>query len=68
MNPDSADFPLFAEAVREVCADLAEAIVRDGEGATKFIKVQVEAALDGAEAHAVAKTIAVAPALLYAVL
>ncbi|BBL75881.1 arginine biosynthesis bifunctional protein ArgJ [Methylomagnum ishizawai] len=58
---DSAGFPLFAEAVREVCADLAEAIVRDGEGATKFIRVQVDAAQDEAEAHAVAKTIAHSP-------
>jgi glutamate N-acetyltransferase/amino-acid N-acetyltransferase len=57
----SPGFPAFAEAVREVCAALAEAIVRDGEGATKLIRVLVEEARDQAEARAVAKTIAHSP-------
>jgi glutamate N-acetyltransferase/amino-acid N-acetyltransferase len=61
LNRDSADFPRFAEAVREVCGELAEAIVRDGEGATKLIRIVVEEARDEAEAHAVAKTIAHSP-------
>jgi glutamate N-acetyltransferase/amino-acid N-acetyltransferase len=61
LSRDSAAFPAFAEAVREVAAELAEAIVRDGEGATKLIRVRVEAARDEAEAHAVAKTIAHSP-------
>jgi glutamate N-acetyltransferase/amino-acid N-acetyltransferase len=61
LNRDSADFPRFAEAVREVCGELAEAIVRDGEGATKLIRIVVEEARDEAEAHTVAKTIAHSP-------
>ena len=39
-----ASGPLFAalkQAVFEVCMDVAQAIVRDGEGATKFVTVQV---------------------------
>ena len=45
----------------EVARELAQAIVRDGEGATKFISVQVEAAATAAEAQAVAYAIAHSP-------
>lgn len=38
---DSADGQALKEAVFAVCQHLAQAIVRDGEGATKFITVQV---------------------------
>jgi glutamate N-acetyltransferase / amino-acid N-acetyltransferase len=38
----SAEFAAFRDAVTEVAARLAQAIVRDGEGATKFITVRVE--------------------------
>ncbi len=38
----SAEFNLLQEAVTEVAVQLAQAIVRDGEGATKFITVRVE--------------------------
>lgn len=61
LHGDSPELPVFAEAVREVCAELAEAIVRDGEGATKFIRIVVEAARDDAEARSVGKTIALSP-------
>jgi glutamate N-acetyltransferase/amino-acid N-acetyltransferase len=61
LNRDSAEFPVFAEAVREVCAELAEAIIRDGEGATKLIRIVVEEARDAEEARNVAKTIAHSP-------
>lgn len=49
------------DAVREVCGELAEAIVRDGEGATKLMRIVVEEARDAAEARTVAKTIAHSP-------
>jgi len=59
-----ADGPA-AKALREaICAvalQLAQAIVRDGEGATKFIAVKVEGARDDAEAAAVAFTVAHSP-------
>ena len=52
--------PLKA-AIIAVAQQLAQAIVRDGEGATKFITVEVEHAADRAEAAAVAYAIAHSP-------
>jgi len=49
------------EAVIEVAVTLAQAIVRDGEGATKFITVAVEGAGNADEAEAVAYAIAHSP-------
>ena len=48
-------------AIIEVARELAQAIVRDGEGATKFISVMVERATSHAEASAVAYAIAHSP-------
>jgi glutamate N-acetyltransferase/amino-acid N-acetyltransferase len=47
--------------IAEVARELAQAIVRDGEGATKFISVTVEGARSGDEAAAVAYAIAHSP-------
>ena len=58
---DSADGQRFAAAVRRVCRDLAEQIVRDGEGATKLVRVRVDAAADSDEARQVAYTVAHSP-------
>ncbi len=55
-----ADSPL-ADAVAEVCMELAEAIVRDGEGATKLVRVRVEEAASEEEARQVAYTVAHSP-------
>ncbi|WP_144729326.1 bifunctional glutamate N-acetyltransferase/amino-acid acetyltransferase ArgJ [Extensimonas perlucida] len=51
---------LFA-ALREVAQKLAQAIVRDGEGATKFITVRVEGGRDAEECRKVAYAIAHSP-------
>lgn len=59
--PHGEDLARFTEAVRAVCMDLAQAIIRDGEGATKFITVQVEGGHDVAECRQVAYTIAHSP-------
>ncbi len=56
-----ADFPVFKEALRDVLIELAQLIVRDGEGATKFVSVQVEQAKSTDEALEVAYTIAHSP-------
>ena len=48
-------------AMLDVARRLAQAIVRDGEGATKFITVQVEGGKDGAECRKVAYAIAHSP-------
>jgi len=51
----------FAQALNALCLELAEAIVRDGEGATKFIRVIVRAARDRGEARRVAEAVALSP-------
>ena len=48
-------------AMLSVARQLAQAIVRDGEGATKFITVQVEGGKSGAECRQVAYAIAHSP-------
>ena len=55
------DHTRFTAAVSEVCIELAQAIIRDGEGATKFITVLVEGGQDTAECRQVAYTIAHSP-------
>ena len=52
---------LLQAAIIEVALALAQAIVRDGEGATKFITVQVDAGVDEAECRRVAYAIAHSP-------
>jgi len=51
----------FQQALDDVCVELAHAIVRDGEGATKFVSITVEAAASIDEAKRVAYTIAHSP-------
>lgn len=58
-NSDSAK-TLF-EALKEAFQVLAQAIVRDGEGATKFVTVSVESCKTQAEALQVAYTVAHSP-------
>ncbi len=47
----------FVESLSEVCADLALAIVADGEGATKVFEVRLAGAASAADARAAARTI-----------
>ncbi len=48
----------FGAALREVCQELAKAIARDGEGATKLVTVRVRGARNSEEATRAAKRIA----------
>lgn len=57
----SAAYDIFAAVVEQICKTLAEAIVRDGEGATKLMRIVVEQAENSAEALQVGKTIAHSP-------
>jgi glutamate N-acetyltransferase/amino-acid N-acetyltransferase len=57
----TAEFGKLCEAVTEVAQILAQAIVRDGEGATKFITIVVDEASTRGEAMRVAKSIANSP-------
>ncbi|WP_234197727.1 bifunctional glutamate N-acetyltransferase/amino-acid acetyltransferase ArgJ [Pseudacidovorax sp. NFM-22] len=58
---DSADGQALLAAMQAVARDLAQAIVRDGEGATKFITVQVEGGRDAAECRQAAYAVAHSP-------
>ena len=58
---DDAAGQALQEAVEAVCRTLAQAIVRDGEGATKFITVRVGGGRDTAECRQVAYAIARSP-------
>lgn len=51
----------FAAALEEVFTDLAQQIVRDGEGASKFVEVQVVNAVTREDAERVARSIANSP-------
>ncbi len=61
LSPDAEGWEAFRSALIEVFRTLAQCIVRDGEGATRFVTVQVEEAAGPAEALAVAYTIAHSP-------
>ena len=61
IDTGSPDFAALSEAVGDVARELAHAIVRDGEGATKFVTVEVEEGGDVAECLAVACTVAHSP-------
>ncbi len=54
-------FEQFSRALGEICSDLARAIIRDAEGATKLVQVQVSGARDRQEARLVAYAIAQSP-------
>jgi len=58
---DAESAELFVSALNRLMLNLAQAIVRDGEGATKFVEVRVEQAASVAEALQVAYTIAHSP-------
>ena len=57
----SDDGRALSQAVQSVCAELAEMIVRDGEGATKLVRVRVASAASDEEARRVAYTVAHSP-------
>jgi glutamate N-acetyltransferase / amino-acid N-acetyltransferase len=58
---DSGDGAVLRDALFAVATQLAQAIVRDGEGATKFITVQVDGGKTEAECRQVAYAIAHSP-------
>lgn len=60
-NWASTDGAALKAAMMEVARRLAQAIVRDGEGATKFITVQVDGGKNGEECRKVAYAIAHSP-------
>ena len=61
VDADAAEYRALAAAVGDVMRSLAQAIVRDGEGATKFITVEVTEGADASECLAVAYSVAHSP-------
>ncbi|MCY3946528.1 MAG: bifunctional glutamate N-acetyltransferase/amino-acid acetyltransferase ArgJ [Anaerolineaceae bacterium] len=55
---DDDDLAAFRDALQDLCVHLAQAIVRDGEGATRFVTIDVEGAADAPAARQIANTIA----------
>lgn len=51
----------FQSALNEICLQLAHALIKDGEGVTKFVEVRVEGGTDSADCKEVAYTVAHSP-------
>ena len=58
---DDAGADAFHAALSDLCLQLAHLVVRDGEGASKFIEISVEGAESDASAHRIALSIANSP-------
>jgi glutamate N-acetyltransferase/amino-acid N-acetyltransferase len=58
---DDARYPVLADAITQVATTLAQNLVRDGEGATKFVTVQVQGGRSPQDCLAVAYTLAESP-------
>lgn len=60
-STDSPAYAALRDAVTEVAQELAQLIVRDGEGATKFMTVTIEGGKDAAECRQIAYAIGHSP-------
>jgi len=58
---DSTGADAFAAALTDLCRQLAHLVVRDGEGASKFIEIRVTGAVSDESAHRIALSIANSP-------
>ncbi len=61
ITSSGSSYDIFKQALIEVSQQLAKMIVRDGEGATKFITIQIEGGKTEAECKQVAEAIAHSP-------
>jgi glutamate N-acetyltransferase/amino-acid N-acetyltransferase len=57
----AADTKKFAAALDEVTLSLAKQIAKDGEGATKFVEIEIKNAKTKADAKKIASTVATSP-------
>jgi glutamate N-acetyltransferase/amino-acid N-acetyltransferase len=55
------ELAIFRPALRDACIRMAEILARDGEGATKLLRVKVRAAASDAEARRIAKSVVNSP-------
>jgi glutamate N-acetyltransferase/amino-acid N-acetyltransferase len=58
---DSEQRAAFTDALTQVCCELAQALIRDAEGASKFMTIEVTGGRDVAECRQVAYTVAHSP-------
>ena len=58
---DATGNPEFASALHDVMLDLAQQVVRDGEGATKFVEIRVTGALTDSDAKTHGMSVANSP-------
>jgi len=57
----SSEYAAFRDNITEIAAQLAQSIIRDGEGATKFITIRIDGGRNEAECRKVAYAIAHSP-------
>lgn len=61
ITAEDADYDAFLAALNTVCTELAKLVARDGEGATKFLEVNVKGAESFEDAKKIAMSIAKSP-------
>jgi glutamate N-acetyltransferase/amino-acid N-acetyltransferase len=61
VSEDDARYPVLCDAITSVFIELAQGLVRDGEGASKFVAVDVSGGMTEAECVQVAYTVAESP-------
>lgn len=61
ITEDGDDYKTFAAALKELCVDLAKQIAHDGEGASKFLEVQVKGAKSFDDAKKIGMSVAKSP-------
>jgi glutamate N-acetyltransferase/amino-acid N-acetyltransferase len=60
-DASSAEYAAFQSMLTDLCIELAQAVVRDGEGATRFVAIHVHGAENDSAAHLAANTVATSP-------
>lgn len=61
IDEGTEEYELFDKALAQLCLELAQAIARDGEGATKYVEVRVVNAATYADAREAAMSVANSP-------
>ena len=61
ITTENDDYKIFEEAVLTICTDLAKLVARDGEGATKFLQVNVTGAKTFEDGKKIAMSVAKSP-------
>lgn len=54
---DSPEYKVFSQALTDLCLDIAKDLVKDGEGATKFVEISITGTQDDEDAKTIARAI-----------